>query len=804
MRVRSSGATLALVIACTLVVIALGAFAFYLFQMLGGGRQTESAADAGSLNVAKIAVVAPSVTLDPNNPTSGAIDSAIKNFVLNGSDQVNLLSFNKVVAWGMIVAANATADGNTPALTLAKQVWMRIEGDPRNSIGAQLASALSPQAQGASPVKIQGNGADVPSGAWPTAVFNSAALSNATRSANSDEGQQITWQSFEVGYLGQGDSSNVPASLIQKMLPFFPANQSANRIQVTLPTNANGFIQGYMPAYVKGFFGTQCPFFFVTVYPDQNPGLRSMDEFNRSKVAPGAGTVTVPPNSFLNRATIVMKKSNSSLAVGSPSTVGTSQYPALDLQSGYLVFDNLPDGKYTGPLPGACNNVWCAELGPPGISVLKDADGPKLYSTNQGSLIPIMGWVDGGGGGGGGGDGGSFTGSLQGIYRYSDGGQATLRDVLSLKAPTQGLLVCTDNNSDTVNANSDAECSGKVNTFNQTYHPGGQKSTSTSISGLDAVAIAKNKVYAMWTGAWSGGSTTLNLSGSNSIDAGLGQYETNASPITNPSQEFPWGTLGVYNNGTYASTCDQFGQQYCCSGTSYINKDRIGRITKMLDLPGIFNQVTGISQLSSSETTKYRWDVVSSSGTASNVHDSDLGPGHRPVDVAYSYFKQRCLQMGAQQQEIDNLWGTLKLDVGNYLFVSMNKQHRLTASKTPPSGVTSAVANAVRSGAGLALDGMINKFGRSYNLLWKVVNAGHDFNIHDRMFTQVCNGGAVVATDTISLQAGCGASFGGCLGRFSFHQHVDNGETAVAPIFVPSDLAGTVRTSQAPTLCEPD
>src|SRR5262249_39818579 len=86
-----SGATLALVIGAAIVLVVLGVFAFYLLEMLRGGMQAESAEDAGSLNVAKVAILEPSVQLNPNDPTYGAIDATIQAGVLKGSTTVNLL-----------------------------------------------------------------------------------------------------------------------------------------------------------------------------------------------------------------------------------------------------------------------------------------------------------------------------------------------------------------------------------------------------------------------------------------------------------------------------------------------------------------------------------------------------------------------------------------------------------------------------------------------------------------------------------------------------------------------------------------
>lgn len=782
-RRRSSGATLALVIVTFLLVIMLGIFAFIAFQLLGGGRQTESATDAGSLNVAKVAILAPTVQLNPADPTYGQVDQIIQNVVLQGSNSVNLLNFNKVVAWGLLVAANADADGNSAGKSLAKKVWLRIEGDPTNSIGAQLKKVLSPQAQGQSPVQINSTAQDVPSGPWPTAVFNSAALANSTRYANSDDGQQITWQSFETGYLGAGDSTNVSGAQITNNLPFSdPINGS--RYSLTLPLTSDGFIQGYVPIKVG-----EITYYFVTVYHDQNPGLRTSDEFANHRNQPGADTVTLPPNSFFNHASILLKKTNTTLAVGSPATVGTKVYPPITLFPGYLVLDNTPSGTYRGPTPGACNDVSCAELGQ-GIYVLSNKDGGQLFSTDLKAINDLKDWIDNGSIG--------KQPPADGVYNYADGSSVT--DISKIKGPTNSLILCTDQNSDAINANSDPICQNEYGAWNNAYHPNGASSGNATITGLIGAELAKDMNFQ----AYSSHNPTLTVN----VTTGLAEYYDDANPITDPTANIPWGTKGVYNNGTNGSVADQFGQIFCCDGADWVDEKRIGKITRLMTVPGIFDQTT----ISPPKFTPYSFDLISSTGTSTTKVSSAPAAGKTPRDIAYNFFKQRCLQMGAGQAEIDEIWNNTKIDVGEVLYVYRDPaKGKLVATKTPPPVVTTQL-----SPSGSGLDGTVFKFYKSYNVFWNIVNAQNDFNVHDRLWTKLCLPGVIQATDSVRIETGSGG-LGGSLGRLSFQQHVDNGPGPAPTVVMtgvgdpldgsPESVLGAnpgATMTGAPVVCEPD
>ncbi|MBX9690207.1 MAG: hypothetical protein K2X27_26075, partial [Candidatus Obscuribacterales bacterium] len=339
------GAVLPIIIALIFIIILIGVFAVIALQLLEAGRETNTAADSGGLNVARVALVAPTIQLNPNDATYGDVDSTIQNVVLKGSRTVNLLNFNRIVAWGLMVAMNADAEGNTKAISSAKKVWMRIEGDQTRSLGAQLKNVLSNPK-----TVINSNSPDIPSGVWPKTVFNATALRNPTLLANPD--QTLVWKSFETGYLGAGDSTNVVANTFLDGMPYSDLG-SLTRYKITIPATEDGYVQGYKPIKIGN---TGITYYFVTVYRKLTPGLRTEKDFRKNLTQPGSGTVALPPNTFLNHADIIVKKTNTVMSAGSPATVGCKPYAASCNLPGYFVFENGPALTYKGKMVSGQEN----------------------------------------------------------------------------------------------------------------------------------------------------------------------------------------------------------------------------------------------------------------------------------------------------------------------------------------------------------------------------------------------------------------------------------------------------------------
>ena len=781
---RSYGQTLALVIATMLVIVILGVGIYYLLLIFGGARQTASAVDAGSLNVAKVALLAPSIALSASDPTERAIQA-----VVGKGNNVNLLNFNKVVAWGLLVAANALADGSDEAKAEAKAVWMKIEGDTNNSLGAKLQKALVDPTSSIP----TGGGEDVPAGPnWAKNCFNAAALKNVTAMANA--GQQVRWLDFKTAYLGPGDSTNVKASAIKDNLPFSDINSGTRySLPNQLPETSDGFIKGYKPIEMPGI-GT---FYFVTVYPDQLPGLRSIDEYKRGLEQPGKDLVAIPPNTFFSQADITVTRSNTVLQSSTPACVGGKVYPPLTSlkTNNYLIVDNSPSGTYNGPYPGGCQVVDCEELGR-GIHVLTDDHGNgQLFSLNQQDLQNIKSWLDNG-------KQGAPPATTDTVYFYSTGSEATGDGLKALNKASPNILTCTDYNSDSSNAGFTPQCDDK-DAFNNAYHPGGKNTTSVTVTGLTAAEKMKDEIFKRFH-TYSDNHELGTLSVNPAIITGLGLYDKIKNPITNPNENIAWGT----NQGG-KSGGDQVGQCYCCGDGDYVQAGKMGKVTTQFKLPEGSDQTTTANV----STFPYTLQV----GTAEEtLIDTNPGPGKTPREALYRYFQNRCRQMGAEQTDIDSVWTNLQIDIGETRYVFINGAGKLDHSTTVPDSIRD-LAIPPPSTEPPGLGGKIIRYKKQYNVFWNMVNAMNDFNVHDRMFTTLCQPGVMPATDSLILEVATGAT--GCLGRLNLRERLDNGPGPAPAIAPPTQgptedsydskitvVTGVNRSNEAgaPVVCEPD
>jgi len=107
---RRRGATLGLVAVIVLFIAILGIGFFFLSKIMGGGREVANATDAGAMNVAKRALMEPTVNAPANDEFDGlGVDTATG--IPNNSAQINLLAYNRAVGRALLVALNARAIG---------------------------------------------------------------------------------------------------------------------------------------------------------------------------------------------------------------------------------------------------------------------------------------------------------------------------------------------------------------------------------------------------------------------------------------------------------------------------------------------------------------------------------------------------------------------------------------------------------------------------------------------------------------------------------------------------------------------
>ena len=127
---RRRGATLGLVAVIVLFIAILGIGFFFLSKIMGGGREVANATDAGAMNVAKRALMEPTVNATANDEFDGlGVDTATG--IPNNTGAINLLAYNRAAGRALLVALNARAIG--PASSrLAGDVIDKLETLGRN------------------------------------------------------------------------------------------------------------------------------------------------------------------------------------------------------------------------------------------------------------------------------------------------------------------------------------------------------------------------------------------------------------------------------------------------------------------------------------------------------------------------------------------------------------------------------------------------------------------------------------------------------------------------------------------------
>ncbi|MBX9690672.1 MAG: hypothetical protein K2X27_28410 [Candidatus Obscuribacterales bacterium] len=317
------GGTTALVVVLTLIVILVGSGFFIWMKIIGGGKELQSATDAGNLNVAKQALVAPSI------PLSGAEANEFGDLVDPANGQVDLLSFDRLVGKVILVSLNAKAEGTKEASDNAKSLYDMVEGS--NGIGKRLSDQLSSHSQ------LQG-------------FFSAVASSNSTRMLKSDG--QINPESSEtaVSYMARSKASNV----------YLSSNQLPPEVQGFL-TNSSNVVSKNSKQYLAGYqpldtgldeFSAQA----VPMRPGEQPHLVGINDFQAATQSPlGSGSSSlIPPNAFRSGGSgIELNATNANLTMHSTAIIGTLNKDfAVSIPRGYMIIDNTGTLGFTGNTGG--------------------------------------------------------------------------------------------------------------------------------------------------------------------------------------------------------------------------------------------------------------------------------------------------------------------------------------------------------------------------------------------------------------------------------------------------------------------
>lgn len=370
MRIRQrKGATLGLVAVILLFVIALGIGFYFLAKIVGGGREMQNACDAGAVNVAKQALILPRVPAPKEFEGLGVDRSGVPD----GSNEINLLSYNRAAGQTLLVALNAQAIG--PAATpLANQVT-----DDLHNLGLSLQKRLNGEHE-----LMQ--------------YFDGIAGSNNVKMLGAKSTVNIS-ETLTPGWLSQGSKADAKSNVYLNPAVISPLGVSfeewtAGGKQIT--GSKGGWPQGgfnsaagmrYMRAYDALNPGGLDPIVGAVVCPQDRPHLVSLSEFLKKVKA----VSYAPPNSWKaqcqSRETSVTNATTGALACAIVGALD-AEYEAA-IPRGVVRIKNTDSAELTNgapPLPyidvNASNSIFNHELwvGPGGT-------GPVFYASGGGLFV---------------------------------------------------------------------------------------------------------------------------------------------------------------------------------------------------------------------------------------------------------------------------------------------------------------------------------------------------------------------------------------------------------------------------------
>lgn len=371
---KQSGGTLSLVIISTFVLVLIGSCFFLIAKIIGGAREAQHATDSGGLNVAKQAIKNPGYTL-MNSVANGDEDN-FAQLVDPQTGQVDLEVYNRLVGRSLLVAINASVDGNATGLTNANTLMRVLEGN--NGIGQKL-----------------GNQLGVGSGGGPTLgnFFSNLAGQNSTRMLGQGN---LAQQGVTAAYMEQRRAQDVGATNLlaplPQQMPYIDtsSDQRYTFNQQWLTTDARTgqtYVRGYTAMNINSI---AMPAVGVPVQPRHQPRLASAADFEAMRAAPVAG-VNVPPNAFRSAAATAEERSRGNL-----NTIACALVGIVDAANNKEFRPAIPDGYIRilnlsgNPVPAGTNpaafNLFDDELDP-AIGVKVGGQGPGKHMTSTDGLL---------------------------------------------------------------------------------------------------------------------------------------------------------------------------------------------------------------------------------------------------------------------------------------------------------------------------------------------------------------------------------------------------------------------------------
>ncbi|MBX9690447.1 MAG: hypothetical protein K2X27_27275 [Candidatus Obscuribacterales bacterium] len=750
MKTRASqGSTLSLVVACTIVIAILGIGFVFLGFIFGGHRESQNASDSGALNVAKQAILQPSVASDQLDSELGkALAPATSYQNAAGatvSSGVNLLTFNRMVAQAILVALNADAEGQ--GSENARDLFNFLEGDQTNSLGAKLKKLLSDD------------------DAWAERDYNQVE-GNVLRMLGTQGAPQYQSSDFKVAYMNQqnGDfkGANVDmSSYVSPTSTFLPIKDYSNSTRATLdsaaftkqsPSDSTSYLSGYTGITI-GSGASAVTFYGVPTNPNMQPHLVSTSKFAQQLSQPNADKVALPPNAFqIGAIATVTQGGNSSQAhVLSVSTIGTPNVgPPFQMQipGGYLIIDNSDTASFTGDTPNT-DNVAADELGT-GILVDK-ATGYFSFGSDangKGNLIDQWQAYDHDS------DPNKFQPDPNADPPYKniyDRNGAELKDAKAAAmipyvphpSPSNPpWILCTDNNS---SSGGDPLCeqlatapANGLCSFDKAYHPnslnnnGSQQSTSQATAG----EMAQCKVIDLY-GPTPHGGGPVETYNSSFGPTGMRYY---GSGLPSPTNQYPWqGT-----NGGFGMSPDGPG-----GFQSHAHRNDHCQVTRDGTVQELFQQIESVNAANR---------TVTNNASSTSV-------------IAFMKQRMKEIKPSASDTEIQGILDR-RLALGSKYYIYLSGGN-LTMDTNGPAVKTSRTP-----------DGKEHKITGTYTILEGVANPYYSYGIHDRLFTTwgagangtggtlgratLDPGSDISATDSASFQPASGAY--GLLGVIKFSE----------------------------------
>ncbi len=343
---RKKGATLGLVPALILVILAVSTILFVCAELFGGNKQLMTATDAGALATARNLLA---VGLQPNEisqlpnefqalgvDNTGAPAGVDSNSGLAASTAIfNVYAFNRAAGLTLMVALNAAEDGSTSAISNANALITAL-----NTFGTQLNNDLandpsfanafinlstSNQSTMLTTANVQlGNNdqvkfTSIPGEGKANIYFNTAFYNNDPTLTNWVN--QLTVSSGTLSQPNNRYNANDPNA--QAGQPFIRAYQALDMNQITGAT-------------------TFTPVIYTTaINPQQLPHMVDLNRFNNSGVPTGC---YAPNNSIQTQGVATEKHTNLLCTALGCAMLGAAdnQYP-ISMPYGWIRIKNNPD-----------------------------------------------------------------------------------------------------------------------------------------------------------------------------------------------------------------------------------------------------------------------------------------------------------------------------------------------------------------------------------------------------------------------------------------------------------------------------